>query len=603
MVMTAPRRSLKPILALLPVLAALAAPGLAEAKTFCVATACPADGVPKGFALQGAISDAEASPGPDTILLGAKSDGSPFVGPFTANAGVANPERIDIVGAPGDRLTITAGETAGFAVSLRKGSLRGADVKIPPNPTTTPAAVRLGDGAHLEDVSVPDRAFTAQATVGVLVTGFASAKDVSVKIPGSADRAIEVNGSGSLSASGLRLTATSGLFVRGNAVVSVTGSRISGTRGINQAGGIVFVTRSVIVADAGVAAADVADGDLSLTHVTLVAQRGSDQSGLKLGSFQRDPNITLESVVLAGFARSIRRFTANGHVAHVSAARSVWNDDNDDAGPITEKLNSHAEPGLADPAAGDFRPAAGSTAIDRDLTSEGFDYSDVDGIAAVDGDGDGLVRADAGALEYRRQAPKFTTFRVPARGTAGARLTFQAAAADPDGDPVRFGWSFGDGTGTALGGSATHVFAKPGTYKVRATLLDILNVEVVRTATVVIVPRAARPRPVDDRIAPTVRARLSAKRIRTRARARKLTVKLALSEPATVRITATRAGKGRRLKRAVVRRAPAGRSKVRIARLVRRVKGFRRGRVVLRVRATDAAGNASRVRRLVLRVG
>jgi hypothetical protein len=67
----------------------------------------------------------------------------------------------------------------------------------------------------------------------------------------------------------------------------------------------------------------------------------------------------------------------------------------------------------------------------------------------------------------------------PAKGTALSSLSFTASANDPEGDPMRFSFDWGDGTATETESvpsgtsvSSSHSWEKPGTYYVQATAID-----------------------------------------------------------------------------------------------------------------------------------
>lgn len=67
----------------------------------------------------------------------------------------------------------------------------------------------------------------------------------------------------------------------------------------------------------------------------------------------------------------------------------------------------------------------------------------------------------------------------PAKGAAFRSLSFAASANDPEGDPVRFSFDWGDGTATETESvpsgtsvSSSHSWEKPGTYYVQATAID-----------------------------------------------------------------------------------------------------------------------------------
>lgn len=50
-------------------------------------------------------------------------------------------------------------------------------------------------------------------------------------------------------------------------------------------------------------------------------------------------------------------------------------------------------------------------------------------------------------------------------------VTFTAAGSDPDGDPLTYSWTFGDGT-TGSGASATKLFSTAGVFNVSVTASD-----------------------------------------------------------------------------------------------------------------------------------
>jgi PKD repeat protein/glucose/arabinose dehydrogenase/type 1 glutamine amidotransferase len=57
-------------------------------------------------------------------------------------------------------------------------------------------------------------------------------------------------------------------------------------------------------------------------------------------------------------------------------------------------------------------------------------------------------------------------------GPAPHEVWFQAVAEDPEGKPLTYKWEFGDGTGSALGEEAEHIYRTPGTYTAKLTVTD-----------------------------------------------------------------------------------------------------------------------------------
>jgi len=230
----------------------------------------------------------------------------------------------------------------------------------------------------------------------------------------------------------------------------------------------------------------------------------------------------------------------------------------------------------------------------------------------------GDERAMVGGLDAGTP-PALADLRVPGALVAGTTGTFAATATDTMGlRSVR--WDFGDGTAAATA-SAEHAYAAPGRYVASVTATDRAGntSSDQRTVTVVAAPTeggggsAGGPGPdgggsaAPDRTAPTVRLRLGAKLSFTTLRRRGLTVRVVLSEPAD--LAASLFG---RVRRATIARAGelvlAERSQRHAARGTRtlrlkpsaRLLGRRRAlRLVVRVTATDAAGNRRTVARTV----
>jgi len=66
---------------------------------------------------------------------------------------------------------------------------------------------------------------------------------------------------------------------------------------------------------------------------------------------------------------------------------------------------------------------------------------------------------------------------------AGASSTFSASATDPDGDALRYTWSFGDGTAAVVGNPVSHTYAKAGTYTFTVYVDDLHTHNVSSSAT------------------------------------------------------------------------------------------------------------------------
>jgi len=66
---------------------------------------------------------------------------------------------------------------------------------------------------------------------------------------------------------------------------------------------------------------------------------------------------------------------------------------------------------------------------------------------------------------------------------AGASATFSAAASDPDGDALRYTWTFGDGSAAVVGNGVSHTYAKAGAYAFTVYVDDLHAHNVSSSAT------------------------------------------------------------------------------------------------------------------------
>ena len=89
------------------------------------------------------------------------------------------------------------------------------------------------------------------------------------------------------------------------------------------------------------------------------------------------------------------------------------------------------------------------------------------------------------------QAPTVQIAATPRRGTAPLKVTFTAAASDPDGDPVLYEWDFGDG-GKAGGRKVSHTYAKAGTYTAKVTVDDLKGGRATAEVLITVTPKASQ---------------------------------------------------------------------------------------------------------------
>jgi len=84
----------------------------------------------------------------------------------------------------------------------------------------------------------------------------------------------------------------------------------------------------------------------------------------------------------------------------------------------------------------------------------------------------GAIVALAGGESNVAPVAAITTDLVGQALLGATSVGFSAAGSrDPDGDPLTYSWSFGDGA-TATGASVTHIFDQPGTFDVTVTVSD-----------------------------------------------------------------------------------------------------------------------------------
>jgi PKD repeat protein len=70
------------------------------------------------------------------------------------------------------------------------------------------------------------------------------------------------------------------------------------------------------------------------------------------------------------------------------------------------------------------------------------------------------------------QAPSVTLTATPQTGASPLSVSFSATGSDPEGGALDYRYSFGDQSGSATGGEATHEYARRGTYTARVTVTD-----------------------------------------------------------------------------------------------------------------------------------
>lgn len=468
--------NLKAILAAALATAGVAAlPSIASAETICVNAGCQTHNLATP---QSALDAAAATPGPDTIKIGPNDNGYFGQATYTAT-GVNNDVAIQGVFAGGRRPLFRRGGIGPIISITGSGSSSLSNIDVSDSGTSGETAVEL---------------FGAKAS-HIHVEGFGGATGVSLN-RSTLDHSSVFMGTGG------------GVLARGDAN-AVRDSIVAGDPAVQELGGDLVIDRSTIngrtagvvgTGDRGpghigvdirsslVTTSEAFSTGVSLTDVGIAAIRrstiastaatpASSSTALAQASIAKTTSTVLEGVVLDGFGRRLRRTAGGSNRAHINATRSEWDATGDSLGSFgvfTESGDVHGDPKLVNPAGLDFRLRGTDKAVDLLGDPGVLTPFDRGGNGSVDGDGNGILAADAGANEYRRTAPVLTPVSLPATGTAGKAVAFAVKAKDADGDAISVKWGFGDGT-TATGASTSHVFAKPGTYNVLATVKDAVG--------------------------------------------------------------------------------------------------------------------------------
>jgi hypothetical protein len=600
--------------------AALAAPALASASTYCVGNLGGACDVPKpatAGGLQQALGEAQNSGGPDLVRIGP--------GTYTGNFTYASLSEVDLQGS--GSATVIQGIGSQPALSLNAS----------------------GDGSVVSDLelhmaSVP----SPQTTVGLRL-GSAVAKNVRVRNPAdSSGLGIELQASGKVQGSTLLMGSATGMQDAGAGQHEVEDTFIAGAQGILAGGGTRSVERSHISAKyTGLSTRGTATlrnsivrvsgatgqtsaalhregpGVLTADHVTIQGGANATYGATATMTTPGTGSINMESSILSGTfsISSFARAANGGGVVNITVGHSNFAPPDQNwvgalAGPgIFQETpfgtNTNSDPKFVDPLftlespTVDLRLRHDSPLIDHGEPG-GVQEKDLAGdLRLVNGDGVGDPVSDMGAYEYQRRAPT-AVIAAPSAGAfaTGAPVAFSAeGSGDPDaGDSLEYTWSFGDGATTG-GASPSHAYDVGGQRTVTLTVTDPTGL--TATATKELLVEAPLPgsgsgpgsgpgtEALDD-IAPAISS-VSLRGTRVRFR---------LSEAARVRFAIQRRSGGRRLG-SFVRAASAGRNTVRFAgrlRLRGHAVSLAPGRYRLTLVATDPAGNRSAARRVRFRV-
>jgi hypothetical protein len=631
------RRYLAAVL-LVAVLVLGARVAVAEAATYCVADpGCPAGGVAEST-LEQAVTAADQDAVPDTVRIGPGTFSAPWVyasEPVTivgAGIGATTLEAPPEPGIFGDVISLTAGcKISDLTVRLRASRQHG---------------VRLSEGADVARFGV------------VAAHDLAEDTGIAAEDQGSDIRSVKIDLGPNLSTYGISdlgestvedADITAGLGLSPSAA-GTTARRLTihAHEGFYIVGGSLNAANALLLPylddeptefEGAMVTGGNAGGNASLTlaDTTIVGPDPAHGIGVDaIANFSANSgavNVNLQGVAIADVGHSIYRKGKSATQTAVVATEYSAFDGAKVSNPLGSgtivlgagNLTGGVDPRFVDPAAGDYRPSFESPLLDAGppMLPLAGDDPDLSGRSRVrDSDGNGSAVRDIGAYEYQRLAPVPALTVSPPSAAPGEPLGFSSAdSIDPDGDPVSYAWSFGDGADGA-GPTASHAYAAPGTFAPSLTLTDATGLSATATGSVGIAvppptpgagtdpaggassastsdggvaganPAARRPALTD--------LRQSARRwLPAGVRARKgaplgTTFRFSLDTAASVRFAfSRRVGKRWVPAGMLVRPAAAGADKVRFSGRLSTKRTLRPGRYKVTVTAADVAGRSA----------
>jgi PKD domain len=607
---------------------ALALCGTASAQDYCVAKPrCigTAIAAPQ-FAAQ--LLAAQSNGAPDRFFLGT---GTFAIGPLTYSSA----EPVEIHGQQGGG-TILQSAVAGRTVLAVAGSAASSvsDLKIE-------LAIDAGFGLDLSAATARGVTVTqllgAQAGAGVLVGGGATLADSSVAMTSDAVAVGATSGEATVTDSTLA-SHRSAALIGGIAHLTLARDTLAAPVGVLALNGSATVTDTLIDGRTGLGSSiGLASSGINGATSAIVARRVTivgvgDENPSAFGAYAVSDNrgagtIQLRDSAITATGTPLVRAAAGAPATATIAVDRVAHGDPvagaRDTGPgsIVELRRLPAPTGFVDAVNGDFHLRADSPLVDAGdpaftLAEAARDRDGAPRLA--DGDADCVARVDVGAFERQRLLPRAVATAGAATAQTGAAVSFSAAgscAADPAG-PLTYAWRFDDGA-LAGGPQAEHAFATAGAHTATVAVTDAAGhaAEAIATVTVTAPPLGGpggpggpgsdRTKPVLSGLRVPVRVTLGRALPRLRAPRGAVAIAFRLSEPASVRLTFARRGRGGRftaVRPSLRVQARAGANRLAFAgRLTRRAR-LAPGRYRVSVTATDAAGNAARAQTRSLRI-
>lgn len=413
------------LIALTALLALLTLPSAAGATTFCVPTfhaACPNNGTNVAAAsLDTAMTTNAADGVKDTAIIpsGVLADPDSFTPSGT--------DDLEVIGAGRTQTILTSSSSsniyvANFALGSRKVTVRDLQIRVPASfPDGQGAAVQASE-ATFERVDLESR---NPGSDGLVAPGGSTFRvgEIRGAAGGSWGRAVETSGSNPnpmLVADATIRDASIGLLADSTKVVTTLRRvKILGTTSAGVAvirGAAASVENAVITPSSGHAlqARTFAAGAPSLTadHVTAIGTADNTSAAVAVETTNvagaGTSTLTLRNSIIRGFTSSYKRVAptdptvgnANLVLQYSNLAQTGQSSGD---GAITTAGLSNSDPLFT--SGSDLRLLAGSPSIDAASPDDAV-TTDITGASrAIDGDRNGVARADQGAYEYQVPAP------------------------------------------------------------------------------------------------------------------------------------------------------------------------------------------------------
>jgi hypothetical protein len=403
--------------------------------------------------LQTALTNAQTYAGLDTVIIEPgthTSSGSGFV--YDSGADLNN--TVEIVGAgPATRL---ARPTAGTVLEVRGvTSSRIANLTLVPFPGTvgtTSKGVRVSS-ASIDGVTVDPGGATGYTTGIELGSG--TLRNVTSALP----QGTNLTNIGARVASDSVHTVVEGGTFSGGTIgldlagpTTVSGARITGSlTGLRAAGDVTIVDSQIRATPSNASQAAISlitsrNASLFTHHVTIVGSNASGSAGIRTSvSAGAIASVNLRNSIVRDVAFTFDRQQTGGGgpLTNIEATHSDFTTTFTGNGIGTysaDASNVNVDPAFVDPAAGDYRLAAGSPVVDRGSPDTIFGEPAVDLAGSpriVDGDGDGSARRDMGAFEFQPPPPGTGTTPdpggTPPGGTPPGGTTPSAGAGETPG--------------------------------------------------------------------------------------------------------------------------------------------------------------------------